>query len=451
MIKIKKGLDIHIPGVAERSVRDMRDIEEYAVLPGDYVGMTPRLLVAEGDAVCAGTPLCEDKKNADCKLLSPVSGTVKAVVRGDKRALEAIVVMSDKEHKSLSFNTVNPLECDRDDAVVHMSEAGLWHTVLQRPFGIVPHAADIPKSVFVSTFDSSPLPVDFDYALRGREEDFQWGVNVLHVLGGKVHLSLDADSQTDSFFAQVKNADIHWFSGCHPAGLVGTQISKVDPINKGERVWTVDAQDVAIIGHLFRCGEYRPERVVAMTGSVVETPCYYRIISGACVKGITSAVQRDDVRFVDGNVLSGKTLSRDGFLSASAEKISVLPEGDKYDFLGWLRPNIHKYSFSRTFVSGFLSRRRKNGYLEKCTVDTGMHGGVRPLFVTGEFEKLVPIDIYPMQLIKACMTGDIDQMENLGIYEVEPEDLALCEFADTSKTEIQAAVRSALELLRANV
>lgn len=467
--KITKGLDINIPGTAQRHIAELADAKYYAVKPSDYVGMVPRLLVAEGDSVKAGTPLLEDKQHPGIPYVSPVSGVVHAVVRGEKRALLAVVIKSDGKQESVCFPTFDIDKCDtaanktdlRSNLRKQMIDSGLWTLLRQRPFGIVPPPDSKPKAVFVSAFDSSPLPVNYEFVLQDRVEDFQMGITVLATIVGKVHISLGKlenkkpprsftrhmKPPREPFFTNIQNAEIHSFEGKHPAGLVGTQIAKIDPINKGEQVWTVNPQDVAIIGHLFRTGEYRPERTVALCGPVVKDPHYMRIISGASLRSLgIESTTGNDIRFICGNVLSGTAESIDGFLSSSCDKVSVLPEGDYYDFLGWLRPNFKKFSFSRTFLSGFLSRFK--GCTPKYDFDTGRHGSHRPLFVTGEFEKLTPLDIYPMQLIKACIIGDIELMENLGIYEVEPEDLALCEFADTSKTEIQAIIRNALETIR---
>lgn len=467
--KITKGLDINIPGTAQRHIAELADANYYAVKPSDYVGMVPRLLVAEGDSVKAGTPLLEDKQRPGIPFVSPVSGVVHAVVRGEKRTLLAVVVKSDGKQESVCFPTFDIEKGDyaadnrdlQSNLRKQMIDSGLWTLLRQRPFGIVPPADSKPKAVFVSAFDSSPLPVDYEFVLQDRVEDFQMGITILACIVGKVHISLgklnnkkaprsftsNMKPPRGTFFTNIQNAEIHSFEGKHPASLVGTQIAKIDPINKGEQVWTVNPQDVAIIGHLFRTGEYRPERTVALCGPVVKDPHYVRLVSGVSLRSLgIESTTGNDIRLICGDVLSGTAESMDGFLSSSCDKVSVLPEGDYYDFLGWLRPNFKKFSFSRTFLSGFLSRFK--GLTPKYDFDTGRHGSHRPLFVTGEFEKLTPLDIYPMQLIKACIIGDIELMENLGIYEVEPEDLALCEFADTSKTEIQAIIRNALETIR---
>ncbi len=443
VIKTKKGLDIPIPGTAERVLTELPVEGEYAVKTTDFVGVTPRLTVSEGDIVKAGTPLFVDKHNEAARFVSPVNGTVKAIVRGDKRALLSVVVEASTTSPTASQTQT---ESQSREAIVDtMVETGLWTLLRQRPFGIVPQRESKPKAVFISAFDSSPLPVDIPFMLEGRKEDFQQGIDILRQLACKVHISLHS-AESKTHLETIQNADLHYFEGPHPAGLVGTQIAYIDPINKGETIWTVNAQDVAIIGHLFRTGEYRPERVVALCGPCVDKPQYYHVLSGTKIDVFATFPQANHQRIICGDVLSGTAIATDGYLCASCDKVSILPEGDYFDFMGWLRPNFKKYSFSRTFLSGIISKFR---FLNtKFDFDTGKHGSVRPLFVTGEFEKLTPLDIYPMQLIKACIVGDIELMENLGIYEVEPEDLALCEFADTSKTEIQAIIRAGLEKIR---
>lgn len=467
VIRIKQGFDIPIPGSAQQHTSLLYPSYdgvqyEYSVKPTDYVGVAPRLLVDKGDDVLAGTPLFEDKNNEGVPFVSPVSGTVKSIVRGEKRALLSVIVEANEGvQRYRPFPKADPKERDAGTIKEIMVTSGLWNMLRQRPYGIVPRLDSKPKGVFISAFDSSPLPVDYDYIIQNyhitySKEDFLWGINALAKFA-PVHLSLDGKRQRDSFFTKTENAKIHFFEGPHPAGLVGTQIAKISPINKGETVWTINIQDVATIGNLLRTGIYNPERFVAFCGPDVDKPGYYRMISGSDLPTTILKNGSGKQRIICGDVLSGVSMRRtkdniesDSYISASCDKVCFIPEGDYYDFMGWLRPNFRKYSFSRTFLSGFLKRRAENGERKtfKYSFDTGRHGSLRPLFVTGEFEKLVPLDIYPMQLIKACIIGDIELMENLGIYEVEPEDLALCEFADTSKTEIQAIIRNGLELVR---
>ncbi len=442
-IIIKKGLNIDIPGTAQKTVVDLPTTGLFAVKPTDHIGLSPRLLVGEGDAVVAGTPLIVDKNNEAARLVSPVNGKVKSVVRGEKRALLAVVVEQDAAAEEQQLLSAEQMAAtDREMLIETLIKTGLWSAIKQRPFGITPLRDAKPKAVFISAFDNSPLPVDIPFMLAA--DDFQRGVEILHHIAGPIHIALAAGD--DSALTRLQHADIRHYQGPHPASLVGTQIAYTNPINKGETVWTLNAQDVAVIGHLFRTGYYRPQRLVALCGPMVKQPQYYRCLAGASLAPLAAninATAEQKVRLISGSVLSGTTLAADDYLSASCDKVSVLPEGDYYDFMGWLRPNFKKFSFSHTFLSGFCAK-----HMHKLQFDTGRHGDHRPLFVTGEFEKLVPLDIYPMQLIKACIAGNIERMEELGIYEVEPEDLALCEFADTSKTEIQAAIRKGLETIR---
>ena len=448
IIKIRKGLDIRIPGVAVGEVEELPSSGLYAVKTGGQVGLTPKLLVSEGDRVAAGDVLFVDKNNDAARYVSPVDGKVSAIVRGAKRALLAVVVERDGDSQRQLLTEEQLKAICREDIVDTMIEKGLWTLIKQRPFGIVPSREAHPKGVFVSAIDSSPLPVDVAHMLD--ESDFRRGIEILDTIAGPVHLSLPAGDE--SFLAHVPHARIHYFEGPHPTGLVGTQIAHIDPISKGETVWTLGVQDVAVIGHLFRTGCYRPERLVALCGPLVKAPHYYRTLAGASIAPLADNIVHQEgqqVRLIEGSVLSGSSMAADDYIGASCDKICVLPEGDYYDFMGWLRPNFKKFSFSRTFLSGFLTKC--NTSKPQYTFDTGRHGSQRPLFVTGEFEKLVPLDIYPMQLVKACIAGNIERMEELGIYEVEPEDLALCEFADTSKTEIQAVIREGLEKIRKEV
>lgn len=446
-IRIKKGLDLCLKGAAQLQTVDSTSIQDYAIKPTDFIGVTPKLLVKEGDTVKAGTPLFYDKNNEAIRFCSPVSGTVKAVVRGEKRKLLAVVVTSDGNHTSESFDTS---KLGREEIINTMLASGAWTLLRQRPYGIVADPAAKAKGIFISAFDSNTLAPDYDYVLKGRESDFQKGLDILSKLA-KVHLSYNPQLNKSSMFTAAKNVELHQFEGKHPAGLVGTQIAMIDPINKGEAVWTINVQDVAVIGHLFATGEYRPEKLIALAGPVVSDPKYFKIFAGANLQTVTSAVTTDNVRFISGSVLSGTQIEKDGFIGHYDSYVSVIEEGNKYDFMGWLLPGFKKYSVSRTFLSGFFARCASNGKSVNCReVNTGLHGSVRPHVVTGEFERVMPLDIYPMQLIKACIIGDIDLMENLGIYEVEPEDFALCEFVDTSKTEIQTVIREGLELIRNN-
>ena len=437
-IKIKKGLDIPLDGMPERHIVDARSIERYGVKPPDAVGFTPRLLVAEGDTVCAGQPLVEDKNDQRLTLPSPVSGVGEAIVRGEKRKLLEVVVKKDlKDPKDLKDLK------DLKDPIGLTPDSPCWWMIKERPFGTIANPDHKPKGIFVSMRDTNPLAPDVEFALKGREHEFDAGVKALEAYG-KVHC--------------VKA------EGPHPAGNIGTIVAAISPINKGEYVWSVNAQDVANIGRWVMTGEYRPERVISVGGPAAKAPQYYRVLCGACMQRISdiqlmnplypsaeSSLQHT-TRIISGSVLSGNAIKADGFLGMYDQQVTFIEEGDQYDFMGWLMPGLKKYSFSYTFLSGLLRPFKALEPLMPIkptySFNTNMHGSVRPFLFTGSFERVFPFDIYPLQLIKACIVGDVELQEKLGIYEVASEDCALCEFIDPSKTEIQTIIREALEVLR---
>lgn len=448
-IKIKRGLDIPLGGDAERIVVDMRSEQRYAVKPPDVVGFTPRLLVAEGDEVVAGQPLVENKSDARITLPSPVNGKVQAIIRGEKRKLMEIIVASGKTGTS-GISGVSGESGTSGGARALSPEAPVWWMIKERPFGAIANPDHKPKGIFVSMRDTNPLAPDLAFALKGREHEFEAGVAALGQL-----------------------AEVHTVhaEGPHPAGNVGTQIAAISPLNKGEYVWTVNAQDVATIGRWCLTGEYRPERVIAVGGPAAKCPKYYRVLCGTSIQRIAevqlmnpdypclardSRDSRDSrissnsssTRIVSGSVLSGTRIEADGFLGMYDHQLTFIEEGDQYEFMGWLMPGLNKFSFSKTFLSGFARLLPTAHYPLPTQFNTNLHGSVRPFLFTGSFERVFPFDIYPLQLIKACIVGDIELQEQLGIYEVEPEDFALCEFIDPSKTEIQTIIREALEVLR---
>ena len=441
IIKIKKGLDLPIKGVAECCTSDARSVVSYAVKPTDYVGLVPRLLVGEGDRVRRGDALLCDKHDERIRLTSPVDGVVKAVVRGEKRQLQAVVVEREGETEVRRYDVTDVKEA--------MLQSGLWSKLRQRPFGTIASPDDRPKSIVVSAFDSAPLAPDYDYVLQGREEYFFQGLRALATLtDGVLHVCFRPKQGLANRVQEVVGGKIvaHSIVGPHPAGNVGTQIAHLCPINKGDRVLTMNAQDVAVLGQLMSTGEYCPEKVVSVAGPMARNPRYYHVPEGACVETmlreqLETAVE--ETRVISGNVLSGTQISLDGYLGAYDSLLTLLPEGNYYDFMGWLLPGVRKHSFSRTFLSG-LFRSKIRG----LKFDTNRHGSVRPFVFTGDFERVFPFDIYPLQLIKACIVGDMELQEKLGIYEVEPEDFALCEYIDVSKTDIQPIIREALEKQR---
>ncbi|MBP5540278.1 MAG: Na(+)-translocating NADH-quinone reductase subunit A [Bacteroidales bacterium] len=463
-IIIKKGLDLPIGGAAEQRLTDASHIATYAVKPTDFVGLQPRLQVAEGDSVEAGGVLFVDKNDERIRFTSPVAGTVKAIVRGEKRKLLAVVV----EHTPPALRATSPnLGEELSDTKEAMLRSGLWSLLRQRPFGTIPSPDSKPKAIVISCCDSAPLAPDCDFLLQGREDDFVKGLEALATLtDGPLHVCFRPDSKLKIRNEElgIRNCSIHEVTGPHPAGNVGTLIARLCPINKGDQVWTMNPQDIATLGHLMRTGEYRPERVIAVAGPAARNPHYYRVLCGACMESIVKEQLMNpsypeisdpgrNIRVISGDVLSGEAISHDGFLGAYDSLLTLLTEGDYYDFMGWLMPGLKKYSFGKTFLSGIM--RPFTGAMELFGLpqatyrfDTNVHGSVRPLVFTGNFERVFPFDIYPLQLLKACIIGDVELQEKLGIYEVEPEDFALCEFIDTSKTDIQPIIREALEKLR---
>ena len=472
-ITIKKGLDIPMDGVAELRLTDARSITTYAVKPTDFVGLTPQLLVEEGQVVQVGDALFCDKHDERIRFTSPVDGHVKAIVRGEKRKILEVVVEADYKSAGSAGSDCksSPTMQTAEEIKTAMLQCSLWPMLRQRPFGTIAKPDDKPKTIFVSAFDSAPLAPDYDFALQGKETYFAKGIEALSKLtDGRIHVCFRLNQRLAQQFnnSTIKQLNIHFINGPHPSGNIGTQIAHIDPINKGEVVWTMNAQDVVVLGELVTTGVYRPEKVIAVAGPQTNNPHYYRIMAGACVESIVAAqvpnenypkmeteISATNYRVISGNVLSGTQIGTEGFIGAYDNMITLLPEGNQPEFMGWLMPGVRKFSFSRTFFSGFMPKSTcklfgmKLPHFERFwKYDTNLHGEERPFVVTGEFEKVFPFDIYPLQLIKACLIGDLDLMESLGIYEVEPEDFALCEFIDTSKTDIQAIIRNGLELVR---
>lgn len=445
IIKLKKGLDINLVGEAEKTLVELPMAESYSVSPLDFEGVTPKLLVKVGDKVKAGSALFFSKNNRQIVFTSPVSGTVAAVNRGEKRKILNVVITPDAEQVYEEFKVPATDKASAQEIAETLLAAGLWPMVIQRPYGIIANPADKPKAIFVSGFDSAPLAPDMAFVMKDRKDALQKGFDVLGKLtAGKVHLSVEAGNE--GIFSQIKGVELHTFQGPHPAGNVGVQIHHIDRIGKGETVWTVNIQDVAVIGNLFLKGKVDMTRIAPVTGSEIEKPLYVKYIYGAPLAsllgacGVKKQQEGDSVRIICGNVLTGAKSSAEGYTAFYMNQLTVIPEGDKYELLGWMMPRTGKFSVSKTYFSWLCPKK-------KYTLDTNLNGGERPFVVTGLFEKYVPMDIYPMYLLKAILAEDIDKMENLGIYEVTEEDLALCEFVDPSKTEIQEIVRKGINLM----
>ncbi len=444
IITLRKGLDINLEGKPRTVLAEAPAPAEVALSPLDFEGVTPKLLVKAGDTVKAGTPLFFNKYNERVLFTSPVSGTVAAINRGEKRKVLSVTVTPDAQQCYEEFAKPDLQKASREEIVELLLHAGLWPMLVQRPYGIIADPEDKPKAVFISAFDTAPLAPDYNFALQGEEENLQAGIDAMRKLtAGKVHLSVLAGAEGK--MTALKGVEIHTFAGKHPAGNVGVQIHHIDPINKGEVVWTVNVQDLAIIGRLMRTGRVEMTRVVAVGGSEIERPGYVRTVVGArmdtLIKGnVKPQKEGDSVRVISGNVLTGTRTSADGYLGYYANAVAVIPEGDKYELLGWAMPRFKKFSVSRAYFSWLCPKK-------VYKLDTNLNGGERPFVVTGLYERYLPMDIYPMYLLKACLAGDIEKMENLGIYEVTEEDFALCEFVDPSKIDIQQIIRDGINLM----
>ncbi len=443
VIKLKKGLDILLEGEAKRELTRLPLVHAYALKPEDFPGVTPKLLVRVDDEVKVGTPLFFDKYRPQILFTSPVSGKVSAIVRGEKRKILEVVITPEAEQVYETFDVPAIEATDREQIKSLMLKAGLWPMIIQRPFGIVANPQDTPKSIFVSGFDSAPLAPDMNFVLENEAENLETGFALLGKLtDGKVYLGLK--NGTSGVLNQVKNAEIRLFEGPHPAGNVGVQIHHIDPINKGDVVWTVDVQHVAMIGRFFRTGRVDMSKIVALTGSETAQPRYFSVITGLPINSIVRQKelrsQTEKVRIISGNVLTGRRVEPEGYLGFYSNQVTVIPEGDTYEFLGWGMPRLNKFSVSRSYFSWLSPKKHYR-------LDTNMNGGVRAYVVTGLYDKYLPMDIYPLYLLKAILAGDIDKMENLGIYEVIEEDFALCEFVDPSKTEMQAIIRQGIDLM----
>lgn len=442
VIKIRKGLTINLAGEAEKTVTEVNP-KFCAIKPTDFVGVFPKLVVQEGDVVKAGTPLFFDKYHEKIHFSSPISGKVKEIRRGEKRILLEIVIESDGNDLAIDFGKEDPNKLKREDIIEKLLNSGLWPVIRQRPYSTVADPDAKPKSIFISAFDTSPLAPDYDLIVHKNGEAFQAGIDALAKLTeGIVHLNISADAQPSGVFMNCKKVQINKFSGKHPAGNTGTQIAFLDPINKGDAIWYLRPQEVLHIGRFFLTGKIDATHMVALTGSEVNRPHYFKTKIGASVTDlIKDSLQSNNVRYISGNPLTGKQIDKVGYVGFYDSQVSVIPEGDHYEFFGWALPGLKKFSFSHSFLSWLTPKA-------KYKLDTNYNGSVRAYVMTGQFEKVFGWDIYPLQLIKAILIEDVDLMEKLGIYEVDEEDFALCEFIDTSKTEIQAIVRKGLDLMR---
>ncbi len=442
VIKLKRGLDIRLVGEAEKTVVQVPVGKTCAVVPDSFTGITPKLLVSEGTKVKAGTPLFFDKARPQILFTAPVSGTVAAIRRGERRKILAIEIEADAAIEYEKFPVSAPAKATREKIVEVLLQSGLWPLIMQRPYGIIASPTDTPKAIFISGFDSAPLAPDMNFVLRDEYDNLAAGIEALKKLtDGKVHLGLR--NGENGVLNRLTGAEQHLFEGPHPAGNVGVQIHHIDPINKGDIVWTVDIQNVALIGRLFNTGMADMRRVIAVTGSETQKPQYVSVLPGTVVEHVTAACgikDEENVRIIAGNVLTGQKIDVAAYIDMYHNQMTLIPEGYNYELLGWIAPRLHRFSVSHSYFSWLTPKKKYN-------LDTNLNGGHRALVVTGLYDRYLPMDIYPIYLLKACMAGDIEKMENLGIYEVLPEDFALCEFVDPSKTDMQAIIADGINLM----
>ena len=439
-IHLKKGLNLPISGEAAQTTKKVIVPDVVALKPTDFRGLVPKLLVKEGDKVLAGTPIMADKMAQNVLFTSPVSGTVAQVVRGEKRKLLEVRIQADAKQEYLDFGSKNVAELTAEQVKESLLTAGLWPAIMQRPYGIIPNPESKPKAIFVSGFSTAPLAADVEFTLAEDFENIQTAVNALGKLTeGGVHVSLNCKN---SVFSKLENATLHYFKGKHPAGNVGIQIHHISPVRKGETVWTVSMHMLAAIGKLFNKGVYDVRRKIAVTGPMAIEPAYVIGYPGTAIMDLKDFFDPSiDLRYISGDVLSGTSVGRSGYLGFHDNQLTILEEGDKYELLGWakpLRPSL--FSASRTYFSWLTPKKTYD-------MDTNLHGGPRAFVVNDVYGKVLPMNLFPVYLLKACLAEDIDKMEKHGIYEVLEEDFALCEYVDPSKIEIQQIISDGIALM----
>lgn len=451
IIKIKKGFNINLAGKAELKVIEDKLPETVAIKPTDFHDiLRPKVVVEVGDTVKAGTPVLFDKRNENIKYTAPVSGEVIEVKRGEKRKLLEIIILVDKQIEYVSFprHTISDLKSiTREDVQEALLKSGVWPQIIQRPFGIVADPETTPKSIFISGFDTHPLAPDYDFLLKDQGQYFQAGIDILKKFTtGHVHLSISSDKEVSKIFTKATGVELHKFSGPHPSGNVGVQIHHIDPVNKGDIVWTINPYGVVQIGKLILEGKYDASKLVALAGYEVKEPKYFKTFIGGCVdklieNNLNNPVEK--VRVISGNALTGYRIDPKGYIGFYDHLITVIKEGAEYDFLGWIKPSTKRLSFQRAVgLLSFMNPKRE------YRLDTNTRGEERAFVQTGIFERVTPMDILPVHLLKAIMAEDFDEMEALGIFEIVEEDMALCEFVDVSKHNIQEIVRDGINLIQ---
>ena len=440
VIKLSKGLDINLKGQAEEKKIQLKSNGKYALVPDDFEGVTPKVVVREGDKVQAGDALFVNKQYPEVKFASPVSGTVSAVVRGERRKVLCVKVDADAQQEFKDFGKKDVSKLSGEQVINALLEAGIFGYINQLPYDVSTNPSVQPKAIFVSALRDKPLAADFEFEVKGQEADFQTGISALSKIA-KTYLGVGVGSNLEG----VKDAEVTVFDGKCPAGNVGVQVNNIDPVNKGEVVWTIgDPTVVLFIGRLFNTGKVDLRRTVALCGSEINNPAYVDMLVGEELSTLLSNSYdaSKSVRIINGNVLTGKPTTKEGYLGAHTSEITVIPEGNDADeMLGWILPRFKQFSVNRSYFSWLCGKKQ-------YALDARVKGGERHMIMSGEYDKVLPMDIYGEYLIKAIIAGDIDRQEALGIYEVSPEDFALAEFVDSSKLELQRIVREGLNILR---
>lgn len=443
VIKLRKGLDINLQGKAEQTKIGLKPAGLYALQPDDFTGVVPKVVVKEGEQVEAGQALFVDKNHPEILFVSPVSGKVKAVVRGERRKVLAVQVEAAQQQQPVDHGKNSPQNMKAQEVVDLLLKAGLFGFINQLPYAVVANPQDKPKAIAVSALRDKPLAADFEYELKGQENDWQTGLDALTKIA-PVYLGI-GKNQSAKALVDAKNVEVNVFDGPCPAGNVGVQVNHLCPVNKGEVVWTVEPTAVLFIGRLFNTGKVDLTRCVAFVGSEVKKPAYVDMMVGQELNTLlaNSLKNTKHVRIINGNVLNGVSTTKEGFLGAHSSEITVIPEGDNVDELaGWIMPRLNQFSVNRSYFSWLFGKKKE------YALDARVKGGERHMIMSGEYDRVFPMDIYPEYLIKAIITNDIDRMEQLGIYEVAPEDFALAEFVCSSKLELQKIVREGLDMLR---
>ncbi len=446
-IRIRKGLDISLLGSAEKQTKELPLASLYCLKPSDFHLVIPKLVAREGAVVKAGDTIFYDKRDERVLFPSPVSGTITEIVRGERRKILEIRITPDNVQSFQDFGKKNVVDLSAEQIKAHLLQSGCWPFIKQRPYDVIANPDGKPKAIFISACKTNPLAPDYDYVLKGKEQALQTALTALSKLTtGKVHVSVFKDSSL-SPFRNLKDIEIHNVSGPHPAGNVSTQIAHISPINKGEVVWVVTPQDLVVIGELFLTGKLNLTRTVALTGSRIEKPHYVTVLAGAQISGVVGSQVKDatNTRIISGDVLTGHKVDEKGFLGYYDDQITAIPEGNDYDLFGWAKPISNKISLTRALTFSWLNPKKK------YNLNTNTNGEHRAFVVTGMYEEVFPLDIYPMQLLKACLYKDLDELENLGAYEVAPEDFALTEFVCVSKQPHQQIIREGLDLMIAEL